>query len=213
MTLRLSTYVGGDMVPLLPDLARLCTIVFREWPHLYEGDGSYDQEHLSALAASPRVALVVAYDGEQPIGMSTCLPLEDATPGVQAPFLARGWPLDRFFYFAESVLLPDWRGQGIGAAFFATREAHARAVSDCAVTCFCTIQRPPTDPARPTQVRALDGFWRGLGYAPIPGLQCVMTWREIGRTEDSDVTLLFWAKSLRPSPDGRQPWEMIGRGD
>ena len=198
------------MAPLLPDLARLCTIVFREWPHLYEGDGGYDAEHLNGLAASPKAALVVAYDGDRPVGMSTCLPLEDATSDVQALFLARGWPLGRFFYFAESVLLPNWRGQGIGAAFFAIREAHMRAVSDCDVACFCTIQRPETHPARPTGVRPLDGFWRGLGYAPVPGLQCTMTWREIGRTEDSDVTLLFWAKSLRPSSDARGRGEPIG---
>jgi integrase len=46
MTMRLSTFIGREMTPLLPDLARLCTIVFREWPYLYEGDGSYDADHL-----------------------------------------------------------------------------------------------------------------------------------------------------------------------
>ncbi len=202
MAPRFSTYIGKDMAPLLPELARLCTVVFREWPHLYDGDGAYDDDHLRALAASPRGALIVAHDGVRPVGMSTCLPLADATANVQAPFLTRGWPLSRYFYFAESVLLPNWRGQGIGAAFFTMREAHVRAVSNCDVTCFCTIQRPLAHPARPADARPLDGFWRKLGYAPVPDLRCTMTWREIGGTADSDLSLLFWAKMLTPSPAG-----------
>jgi len=112
MALRFSMFVGGAMAPLLPDVARLCTIVFREWPHLYEGDGRYDPDHLRALAASSRSVLIMAYDGDMPVGASTGLPLADATGNVQAPFLARGWSLAPFFYFAESVLLPCYRGRG-----------------------------------------------------------------------------------------------------
>jgi hypothetical protein len=36
MTLRFVIFVGEKMVSLLPDLARLCTTVFREWLYLYE---------------------------------------------------------------------------------------------------------------------------------------------------------------------------------
>src|SRR4051812_47522910 len=46
IVLRLATFIGRDMDPVLPDLARLCTTVFRDWPHLYDGDGSYDVDHL-----------------------------------------------------------------------------------------------------------------------------------------------------------------------
>src|ERR1700712_3758748 len=141
MTLRLSTFVSGAMTPLLSDVARLCTIVFREWPHLYDGDGRYDPDHLRMLGASPGSVLIMAYDGDTPVGASTGLPLADATRNVQAPFLARGWPLLPFFYFAESVLLPPYRGRGIGATFFAMREAHAQLAAAYDFTCFCTIQR------------------------------------------------------------------------
>jgi GNAT superfamily N-acetyltransferase len=184
------------MVPLLPDLARLCTVVFREWPHLYEGDGRYDVDHLRALAGSTRSALIMAYDGAIPVGASTCLPLEDATANVRAPFLARGWPLDRFFYFAESVLLPACRGQGVGATFFAMREAHVRGVSHCDYVCFCAVERPEDHPSRPIGTKPLDGFWRRLGYEPFPDLRCVMTWREMGEAMDSDISLVFWVKRL-----------------
>jgi hypothetical protein len=93
MKLRLATLTGRNVVPLLPDLARLCTGVFRNWAHL-DGDGRY-ADHLQALAASPRSALIVAFDGETPVGASTCLPLMDATANIRAPFLAQAWAVER----------------------------------------------------------------------------------------------------------------------
>ena len=57
--------------------------------------------------------------------------ITEATANFQVPFRAHSWPVDRLFYLAESVLLPAYRDQGIGRAFFAMREAHIRAVSRC----------------------------------------------------------------------------------
>ena len=195
MAISISAYTGKDAVPHLPVLARLCTVVFREWPHLYDGDGSYDAGHLRSLADSSGTMLLVAYDGAEPIGASTCLPLQDATQNVQAPFSARGWSLSSFFYLAELVMLASYRGRGIGAAFFAMREAHANRVSNCDFACFCTVVRPPGHQADPG-TRSLDGFWRRQGYSPASGLHCNMSWREIGGTSDSELALQFWVKSL-----------------
>jgi hypothetical protein len=117
MALQLLKFPGPDVAPVLADLAQLCTVVFRDWPHLYDGDGGYDPDHLQALAASPRSAVIMAYDGDMPVGAATCLPLEDAAASYQEPFRARTWPVDRCFYLAEAVLLPEYRGQGVGAAF------------------------------------------------------------------------------------------------
>jgi len=196
MTLRLATFIGRNVVPVLPDLARLCTVVFRDWPHLYDGDGRYDVDHLQALAASPRSGVVVAFDGETPVGAATCLPVIDATANFRAPFLARAWRADRFFYLAESVLLPAYRGRGIGAAFFALREAHIRAVSACDFACFCAIERPADHPYRPANAASLEPFWRRQGYAPVSGFHCTMRWKEIGKAVESDFAMQLWSKSL-----------------
>jgi GNAT superfamily N-acetyltransferase len=195
MAISVSAYTGKDAVPHLPVLARLCTVVFREWPHLYDGDGLYDAGHLRSLADSSGTMLLIAYDGAEPIGASTCLPLQDATRNVQAPFSARGWSLSSFFYLAESVMLPSYRGRGTGAAFFAMREAHAIRVANCDFACFCTVVRPPGRRADPV-TRPLNGFWRRQGYSPVSDLHCKMSWREIGGTSDSELTLQFWVKSL-----------------
>ncbi len=184
------------MVPYFADLARLRTMVFRSWPYLYDGQPQTDGPQYNHYGRSPRAGIVVAFDGAAAIGCSTCLPLADEDADVVAPFTAAGLPPDRFFYLGESVLLPQYRGQGIGVSFFAEREAHARQVSDADFTCFCAVRREPDDPRRPSDATPLDAFWRKRGYAPLPGIACTMAWEEVGGSGKLAHTLDFWAKTL-----------------
>jgi GNAT superfamily N-acetyltransferase len=193
-TPRLTIFTGRDVAPFLPDFARLCTEVFREWPHLYDGDGGYDPDHLRALAESPRSALIVVHDGDTLVGASACLPMTDAAPEYTEPFLAHGWPAERFFYLAESVLRPAYRGHGLGAAFFALREAHIRAVSSCDFACFYATDR--SGDHRSEATGSLDSFWRTQGYALAPDFRCTIRWKEVGQDHESDTPMQVWVKSL-----------------
>jgi len=91
--LRIETLRGAAIGPVLADLARLRSTVFRAWPYLYEGDGGYESEYLRRYVTSAHAAVVVARDGEAIVGAATCLPLAEETAAVAAPFRARGWPL------------------------------------------------------------------------------------------------------------------------
>ena len=196
MTLRIETLSGAALLPVLPALHGLRAAVFRTWPYLYDADPEYEASYMRVYVESERAAIVVAFDGERPVGASTCLPMVDESAQVVAPFVALGLDPDRFFYFGESVLLPEYRGQGVGVAFFAGREAHARRVSDADFACFCSVRRAADDPRRPAGWVPLDGFWRRRGFAPVPGLACVMSWREVGHAEETPHELAFWARSL-----------------
>jgi GNAT superfamily N-acetyltransferase len=191
---------GARLLPFIPALARLRITVFRDWPYLYEGDQTYEEDYLKIYVESPRAGVVLAFDGEEVVGASTCLPLADETSNVQAPFREAGIAVDRIFYFGESILLRRHRGAGIGARFFAEREAHARAVSDCDYAAFCAVQRSPDHPAKPADAVPLDSFWRKRGFTPRPDLSCVMTWKEVGRSEETSHRLAFWMKSLTGAP-------------
>ena len=196
MAVRIETFAGAAMAPYFADLARLRTIVFRGWPYLYDGkpdtDGAYNH-----YADSARAGMVVAFDGDVAVGCSTCQPLADEDANITAPFSEHGLPVERYFYFGESVLLPQYRDQGVGVAFCAEREAHARRVSDAGSACFCAVRRASGDPRRPADARPLDAFWRKRGYAPLPGIACTMAWREVGGQGKATNTLDFWAKALR----------------
>jgi GNAT superfamily N-acetyltransferase len=200
MTLRIDTLQGEAVLPLLADLAWLRIAVFREYPYLYQGDTAYEETYLRTCVESPRAAVVVASNDGHVIGASTCLPLTDETDNVIAPFRARGWDPARFFYFGESVLLPAWRGRGLGVAFFNAREAHARIVSDCDFATFCGVRRPVDHSSRPASWVPLDAFWRKRGYTPIVGLSCQMSWRELGAEAETSHDLDFWMRSLTGVP-------------
>ena len=200
MTLRVEFFAGAAMRPHLPALARLRIAVFRDWPYLYDGEPNEEQVYLSELAQSPRGGLAVAFDGETPVGCSTCLPLADAEAAIQAPFREAGLDPARYFYFGESVLLPRYRGQGIGVAFFAAREEHARRVSDAEFAAFCAVERPADHPLRPPGAVPLNAFWRRRGYTHHPDLACTMRWKQVGGADKVANRLSFWIKPLRGNP-------------
>jgi GNAT superfamily N-acetyltransferase len=193
--LRFQAFVGSDIAPLLDDLAALRIRVFRDWPYLYDGDLDYERRYLQVYPATAGAVVVAAYDGARMVGAATGLPMVNADPEFAAAFDGTGMDLSRLFYCAESVLLPDWRGQGAGHRFFDLREGQARAVGASHV-CFCSVQRPADHPARPAGYRPLDGFWRKRGYAPLDGVRAQFYWRDIGDTAESPKTLQFWMRAL-----------------
>ncbi len=189
----MQTLTGAAITPHLPELARLRITVFRDWPYIYDGDAAYEENYLRIYAASPRAAIVFAFDGEKIIGASTCLPLADETENVRAPFAEHA---GKVFYFGESVLLKEYRGHGLGVKFFAAREAHARSFGEYETAAFCAVQRPEMHPLRPAGCVPLDEFWKKRGYTRQPHLQCRMAWQDLDETQETEKTLIFWTKPL-----------------
>ena len=53
MALEVKSLFGEEISSVLPDLARLRIIVFRDWPYLYDGTLDYEERYLAKLAAAP----------------------------------------------------------------------------------------------------------------------------------------------------------------
>lgn len=193
--LMIKTISGPAAQAALPALARLRIEIFRAFPYLYDGKEADELTHLQIYATQPQAAIILAQDNEQTIGAATCLPLSAASPLIQKPFLDKGLDPSNFFYFGESVLLPAYRGQGLGRAFFQAREAHA-AGGGYKATCFCAIERPLDHSLRPKDYRPLDAFWHHRGYGPCPDLSCQMSWLDIGTTTPTRKKMVFWTKYL-----------------
>jgi GNAT superfamily N-acetyltransferase len=187
---------GPGIGPWLDAVARLRIAVFRDWPYLYDGDFAYEQDYLRAYARSPDSVFVLALDGDAVVGASTGLPLADDTVEFQRPFLDAGRRVDDVFYFGESVLLPQYRGQGLGHRFFDEREAHARSLGRFAWTGFCAVDRDPADPRRPAGHRGNEAFWTKRGYARQPGLTVRLAWQELDEPAPSEKPLTFWLRAL-----------------
>jgi GNAT superfamily N-acetyltransferase len=195
MSLRFETLTGAAIGRVVEGLAALRIRVFRDWPYLYDGDLEYERRYLQGYAGNPRAIVVAAWAEDRLVGASTGLPLLDADAEFAAAFAESPQDPAQIFYCAESVLLPECRGQGAGHRFFDAREEHARALgyANCA---FCSVVRAPDHPARPASYRPLDGFWRKRGYAPLPGVTARFHWRDLGDAHESDKTLQFWMRAL-----------------
>lgn len=185
---------GEAVAGVLDDLARLRIAVFRDWPYLYDGDAAYEREYLKAYTA-PGAVVVAAMDGDRMVGAATGAPMEHHAEDFAAAFAGRPERLEDIFYCAESVLLPEYRGHGLGHAFFDGREAQGRALGR-RWSAFCSVIRPADHPARPADYRPLDGFWRKRGYEPLPGVIASFHWRDLGDAEETTKQLQFWMKPL-----------------
>lgn len=196
MKIELHALSGDGIVSVLPDLARLRITVFRDWPYLYDGSFAYEQEYLAKFAKAKGAVCVVARDGGRIVGASTGAPLVEDAVEFGEPFRRAGYDLSMVFYCGESVLLKEYRGQGIGHRFFDLREAHARALGGFAQTTFCRVVRADDHPLKPADYVPLDRFWEKRGYAPVPGLVASYDWKDVDQPGETAHLMQFWMKAL-----------------
>ncbi len=190
-----ASLTGPAVASVLDDVARLRIGVFRDFPYLYDGTLDYERDYLARFAASDGAVVVVARDGARVVGAATGCPLAAEHDEFKAPFSARGLDVNSIFYCAESVLLPDYRGQGAGHHFFDLREEQGRRLGARKST-FCAVQWPANHPARPADYAPLDGFWRKRGYEPVVGLTTEFSWRDLGQHRDTLKPMQFWMRDL-----------------
>ncbi|MBF9150644.1 GNAT family N-acetyltransferase [Novosphingobium jiangmenense] len=193
MGIEVRPLTGSEIAAALDDLAALRIAVFAAYPYLYDGDAAYEAEYLAEYAAAPDAVLVAAFDGARIVGAATAAPMMHQKAEFRRPFEARGIDTARLFYFGESVLLPDYRGAGIGHAFFDQREAQAKACGANAA-CFAAVVRADDHPARPEGYTPLDAFWTKRGYAVVPGLTTKLAWKEHGDEAEKVNVMQYWMR-------------------
>jgi GNAT superfamily N-acetyltransferase len=192
--MRVEVLTGDALECALDDVARLRIEVFRAYPYLYDGDFAYERRYLEPYRANREAVVVGAFDGARLVGAATGMPLAAHADDFAAAFADSEIDLGDVFYCAESVLLPEFRGRGMGHAFFDVREAHARELG-YGKAAFCAVVRGD-HPLKPEGYRPLDAFWRGRGYKPLEGAVAQFGWRDICEDMESLKPLQFWMCAL-----------------
>jgi GNAT superfamily N-acetyltransferase len=187
---------GAGISEVFDDLAKLRIAVFRDYPYLYEGSVEYEKGYLQTYLQSEHSFLFAVYDGEEMVGATTCIPLKDETAEVRKPFEEAGFDVNAICYFGESILLPAYRGHGLGHRFFDEREAHARSLHRFETSCFCSVDRGDNHPLKPSGYRPNDAFWLKREYQKEPALQSTIEWPDLGETVSTPKTMIFWTKPL-----------------
>jgi GNAT superfamily N-acetyltransferase len=187
---------GDSLRNALPDLAKLRIAVFREWPYLYDGTLEYEASYLEKFSAAKDAVIVAAKDGARIVGVATASPLLEHADAFAKPFADKNIDPATVYYFGESVLLPEYRGQGIGHAFFDAREEHARRSGNYKVASFCAVVRDAQDARKPANYRPLDAFWNKRGFQKAEGLVAKFDWQEVGDKKELPHQMQFWIKQL-----------------
>jgi len=193
MNITVRPLTGPQILDGIAALGQLRMTVFAAWPYLYEGDATYEAEYLRAFAGAPDGVLVAAFDDARIVGAATASPMAAQSAEVRALFEARGTDLADLFYFGESVLLPQYRRQGIGHAFFDHREAQAHRCGARAAT-FAAVVRPVDHPDRPDDYTPLDPFWRKRGYEPVEGLVGSFAWKDHRDEHETAKPMQYWLR-------------------
>ncbi|MGH1417542.1 MAG: GNAT family N-acetyltransferase [Hyphomicrobiaceae bacterium] len=194
--LTVTSLSGTDIQAVLSDLAQLRMTVFREWPYLYDGSLEYEEKYLDTFTRAGGAVCVVARDADTIIGAANAAPLIEHGDDFGAPFKDAGYDISKIFYCAESVLLPEYRGLGLGHAFFDHREAHAEKLGGFTHSTFCRVIRPDNHPLKPDSYRPLDTFWRKRGYEPANGIVATYDWKDIETDGETTKSMQFWIKPL-----------------
>jgi GNAT superfamily N-acetyltransferase len=191
----ISTHIGKAALPFLNEIARLRIAVFREFPYLYDGSLEYEMQYLNDYISSENSLIVLASIGSEIVGASTGIPLAEADADFREPVEAAGFDPGEVFYFGESVLLPEFRGRGLGHRFFDEREIHAAKLGLCR-TGFFSVIRADDHPLKPINYRPHDTFWHKRGYTRQDVIIARFPWKQVGESQDRLHELVFWQRQL-----------------
>ena len=144
-SIKIVTVTGDKVKALIPEIAALRIEVFREYPFLYIGDLEYEKKYLKKFTTMKDAIVVMVFDHETLIGISTGYPFVYEAENLQELLRSSGRNPEDYFCFGESVLRHTYRGLGIGKRFFEEREAHVRAMNRFTHICFYTSKTETLD--------------------------------------------------------------------
>ena len=126
------------------------------------------------------------------MGASTGVWAQEEEESFKHPFLKYALNPAEVFYFAESVLLSEYRGRGLGKVFFEERESYARKLGFIKYLAFCAVIRDEA----PQDYRPLDTFWRSQGFDKASGLTTSYIWPDRGTSQETAKTMQYWIKKI-----------------
>lgn len=178
-------------------LAALRLKVFWDFPYLYEGSAEYEKKYLETYFKAKHSFVFLVEDLGKIVGATTGIWANEEEESFRQPFEDAGLNPETVFYFGESVLLPEYRGRGIGKKFFEERETYARSLPFIKYLSFCAVVRPDSHPMRPEGYSPLDSFWHSQGFEKVPGLVTTYEWKDRDDDKQTKKPMQYWKKEIR----------------
>jgi len=188
---------GQEARRFVQELAELRLKVFFDFPYLYEGNLDYEKHYLETyFQAKHSFIFLVEHEGKI-IGATTGIWAKEEEDNFRRPFENNGMDPEKIFYFGESILLPEYRGKGLGKVFFEEREKFARSLPFIETLSFCSVLRDENHPLKPDHYQPLDNFWMGQGFLKAQNLTTQYEWQDREETVPSFKNMQYWIKNLK----------------
>jgi GNAT superfamily N-acetyltransferase len=187
---------GEEARPFVNELATLRLKVFWDFPYLYVGSLDYEKKYLETYFKAKNSFIFVVKDGDHFVGVTTGIWAFEEEDSFKIPFEEYGINPREVFYFGESILLPEYRGRGLGKIFFEERESFAKSLEFIEYLAFCAVERDEDHPLRPAEYRKLDSFWESQGFKKEKGLVTFYEWNDRCEEQPSAKKMQYWLKNL-----------------
>lgn len=194
-TFQYEFFYGEEIKKNLAEFAELRMKVFREYPYLYDGEMAYEEEYLKTyLEAKSSLVILVFYE-QKCIGATSCVWLKEEVDDLKNPIIKAGLNPDNYLYFGESLVLGEFRKQGLGKKFFELRLEHFKKLVSMGyplkASCFCSVIRDSNHPQRPKNYKALDSFWSQMGFYRS-SIECSFTWKDLGEKKETRKLMSYY---------------------
>jgi GNAT superfamily N-acetyltransferase len=152
-------------------------------------------KHLSKYTECEQSIAALLFEGTEVVGAATGMPFHLDDEQIQKPLLDMLLDTNRYYHFAEALLLKSYRGRGAGHHFYDLRERHAKALG-FEWACLYMKDRNEMDPEKPKDYFPLDDFWRKRGFVHHSELKLIRQWKKITEHSPTDQECSFWIKKL-----------------
>ena len=185
---------GAAAQEFLRSLAELRLSIFWDYPYLYEGSLDYEEKYLSTYFKCDQSFILLLKDGDKVVGATTAIIAEAEEENFKKAFIEKKLDPQEGVYFGESLLLPEYRGQGLGKIFFQERESFARNLNRKWVS-FCSVVRE-NHPLCPPEYQGHESMWTYLGYSPLEGMTTYYEWKDRDQDHSTKKLMQYWFKKL-----------------
>lgn len=198
--IRIETYRGQEINSHIKEITDVALVVYRDYPYLYEGTV---EEYLPILALNGKSSCglgCLVYDNDKVIGAALGMPADEIRSHYLEPLLkvSSREKLKASFYFAEMLLLKEYRNSDLGQQIYNAMEKLVKAEGIFNRIYFCNIVEADQHPLKPKDYLPFDEFWQmeKLGFEKCESLTFNAYWQNINETEDSPHQQVYWTKSI-----------------
>lgn len=196
MAIALRLFKEKEALQFINDVASLRITLFREYPYLYDGSLEYEQKYLNKFVNTPDSIICIAFEDDKVIGALTGLPLSYEDPSIRKPWSVSNIHLNNIFYFSEALLLPEYRGKGLGKKLINLAEMWVINSQKYVSITLATVIRENDHPMKPSNYESLDSLWQARGFQPTKNMICHIPWKEINENIETEKPMQFWHKSI-----------------